>query len=96
MPVGGVGTADVDDNPASVKEAVADLPRAWQPRSVTFVDVLETRGGKTVRGTEAMSEHRQPRVALVTGGSRGLGAGLVEAFLDAGYCVETCARTDHR
>ena len=34
-----------------------------------------------------------PRVALVTGGSRGLGAGLVGAFLDAGYCVETCART---
>jgi 3-oxoacyl-[acyl-carrier protein] reductase len=34
-----------------------------------------------------------PRVALVTGGSRGLGAGLVHAFLDAGYCVETCART---
>jgi 3-oxoacyl-[acyl-carrier protein] reductase len=33
------------------------------------------------------------RVALVTGGSRGLGAGLVDAFLDAGYCVETCART---
>jgi 3-oxoacyl-[acyl-carrier protein] reductase len=34
-----------------------------------------------------------PRVALVTGGSRGLGVGLVQAFLDAGYCVETCART---
>jgi 3-oxoacyl-[acyl-carrier protein] reductase len=33
-----------------------------------------------------------PRVALVTGGSRGLGAGLVDAFLGAGYCVETCAR----
>jgi 3-oxoacyl-[acyl-carrier protein] reductase len=34
-----------------------------------------------------------PRVALVTGGSRGLGAGLVQAFLDAGYCVETCSRS---
>jgi 3-oxoacyl-[acyl-carrier protein] reductase len=34
-----------------------------------------------------------PRVALVTGGSRGLGAGLVQAFLDAGHCVETCSRS---
>jgi 3-oxoacyl-[acyl-carrier protein] reductase len=33
------------------------------------------------------------RVALITGGSRGLGAGLVAAFLAAGYCVETCSRT---
>ena len=39
-----------------------------------------------------MSES-SPRVALVTGGSRGLGAGLVDALLGAGYCVETCART---
>ena len=34
-----------------------------------------------------------PRVALVTGGSKGLGAGLVRAFLNAGYGVETCARS---
>jgi 3-oxoacyl-[acyl-carrier protein] reductase len=33
-------------------------------------------------------------VALITGGSRGLGAGLVDAFLDAGYCVSTCARSE--
>jgi 3-oxoacyl-[acyl-carrier protein] reductase len=33
-------------------------------------------------------------VALVTGGSRGLGAGLVTAYLDAGYCVSTCARSE--
>jgi 3-oxoacyl-[acyl-carrier protein] reductase len=35
----------------------------------------------------------QPRVALITGGSRGLGAGLVDAFLEAGYVVETCSRS---
>ncbi len=34
-----------------------------------------------------------PRVAVITGGSKGLGAGLVEAYLDAGYCVETCSRS---
>lgn len=35
-----------------------------------------------------------PMVALITGGSRGLGAGLVKAFLEAGYCVSTCARSE--
>jgi 3-oxoacyl-[acyl-carrier protein] reductase len=34
------------------------------------------------------------RVALITGGSKGLGAGLVEAFLRSGYRVETCARSE--
>jgi 3-oxoacyl-[acyl-carrier protein] reductase len=34
------------------------------------------------------------RVALITGGSKGLGAGLVDAFLTAGYRVETCARSE--
>jgi 3-oxoacyl-[acyl-carrier protein] reductase len=33
------------------------------------------------------------RVVLVTGGSRGLGAGLVEAYLAAGYVVDTCSRS---
>ena len=34
-----------------------------------------------------------PRVVIVTGGSRGLGAGIVRAYLDAGDRVATCART---
>ena len=33
------------------------------------------------------------RSVIVTGGSRGLGAGLVQAFLDAGDRVATCSRT---
>jgi 3-oxoacyl-[acyl-carrier protein] reductase len=33
------------------------------------------------------------RTALITGGSRGLGAGLVAAFLERGYRVATCSRT---
>jgi acyl-coenzyme A synthetase/AMP-(fatty) acid ligase len=36
-----------------IKAAVADFPRAWHPRSITFVDSIETRGAKTVRGVEA-------------------------------------------
>lgn len=35
----------------------------------------------------------QDRVVVVTGGSRGLGAGIVQAYLDAGARVATCART---
>jgi 3-oxoacyl-[acyl-carrier protein] reductase len=33
------------------------------------------------------------RVVLVTGGSRGLGAGLVDSFLDVGDSVATCSRS---
>ena len=34
-----------------------------------------------------------PRVVIVTGGSRGLGAGIVRAYLAAGDRVATCARS---
>jgi acyl-CoA synthetase (AMP-forming)/AMP-acid ligase II len=53
VPVGGLDRADVEGIRAQIKTAVADLPPAWQPRSVTFVDAIETRGGKTIRGMEA-------------------------------------------
>jgi acyl-coenzyme A synthetase/AMP-(fatty) acid ligase len=52
VPVGGVDAADVEAIRAEIKNAVADLPRAWQPRSVTFVDAIETKGGKTIRRME--------------------------------------------
>lgn len=35
----------------------------------------------------------EPRVVIVTGGSRGLGAGIVRAYLDNGDRVATCARS---
>ena len=35
----------------------------------------------------------EPRVVVVTGGSRGLGAGIVQSFLDSGDEVATCARS---
>ncbi|MDQ6523341.1 3-oxoacyl-ACP reductase family protein [Nocardioides sp. LHD-245] len=35
----------------------------------------------------------EPRVVVVTGGSRGLGAGIVQAYLDEGDVVATCARS---
>lgn len=34
-----------------------------------------------------------PRTVVVTGGSRGLGAGIVQSFLDSGDRVATCARS---
>lgn len=42
-----------------------------------------------------MSEniHDQPRVVIVTGGSRGLGAGIVESYLASGDRVAACARS---
>jgi acyl-coenzyme A synthetase/AMP-(fatty) acid ligase len=36
-----------------IKEALADLPPAWHPRSVRFVDAVATRDAKTVRGMES-------------------------------------------
>ena len=35
----------------------------------------------------------EPRTVIVTGGSRGLGVGIVQAFLDAGDRVATCSRS---
>ncbi len=35
----------------------------------------------------------EPRVVIVTGGSRGLGAGIVQSYLDSGDIVATCARS---
>jgi 3-oxoacyl-[acyl-carrier protein] reductase len=35
----------------------------------------------------------EPRVVLITGGSRGLGAGLVSSFLELGDTVATCSRS---
>jgi len=35
----------------------------------------------------------EPRVVIITGGSRGLGAGLVQSYLDSGDRVATCARS---
>ncbi|MGN6252653.1 MAG: class I adenylate-forming enzyme family protein [Marmoricola sp.] len=32
-----------------IRSAVDDLPRAWRPRSLRFVEAIETQGGKTVR-----------------------------------------------
>ena len=52
VPASGLSDEDVEKLRLAVRDSVADLPRAWHPRSVTFVDAIEMRGGKTVRGTE--------------------------------------------
>ncbi|MBW8751280.1 MAG: acyl--CoA ligase [Propionibacteriales bacterium] len=53
VPLGGADDADLDRLREQIRDAVADLPRAWQPRSVAFVDSIQTRGDKTVRRVEA-------------------------------------------
>jgi acyl-CoA synthetase (AMP-forming)/AMP-acid ligase II len=53
VPVRGLAEADLEDIRRDIKTAVADLPRAWHPRSVTFVDAIQTRGEKTIRRMEA-------------------------------------------
>ncbi len=52
LPAKGAAAADLDKVRQAVKEAVGNLPRACQPRSVNLVDAIETRGGKTVRGAK--------------------------------------------
>jgi acyl-CoA synthetase (AMP-forming)/AMP-acid ligase II len=42
--------ADLERIRLDVKGAVGDLPKAWHPRHLSFVESIETRGGKTVRG----------------------------------------------
>ncbi len=41
----------------------------------------------------APSHSYEPRTVIITGGSRGLGAGFVQAYLDNGDRVATCARS---
>ena len=46
------GDSDLATIREQIKEAVADLPPAWRPRSVKLVDAVETRGDKTLRRME--------------------------------------------
>jgi acyl-coenzyme A synthetase/AMP-(fatty) acid ligase len=49
---GGVSESEHDQIREEIETAVADLPRAWHPRSVTFVEEIRTHGSKAVRGLE--------------------------------------------
>jgi acyl-coenzyme A synthetase/AMP-(fatty) acid ligase len=52
VPANGVSDAEHEEIRDEIRTAVADLPRAWHPRSVTFVDAIRTHAAKTVRGVE--------------------------------------------
>lgn len=47
------GEADQKSIRVEIKRVLEDLPPAWHPRSVKFVDSVETRGDKTVRGMQS-------------------------------------------
>ncbi|KQY56930.1 AMP-binding protein [Nocardioides sp. Root140] len=47
-----VNGTDEEELRRQVKAAVADLPRAWHPRSITLVEAIATQGQKTVRRME--------------------------------------------
>jgi acyl-coenzyme A synthetase/AMP-(fatty) acid ligase len=53
VPASGAVDADLDSIREQIRDAVSDLPRAWQPRSVAFVESIQTLGDKTVRRVEA-------------------------------------------
>jgi acyl-CoA synthetase (AMP-forming)/AMP-acid ligase II len=50
VPASGVEDSEHQEIREEIKAAVADLPRAWHPRSVNFVEEIETHGSKTIRG----------------------------------------------
>jgi acyl-coenzyme A synthetase/AMP-(fatty) acid ligase len=52
VPANGIGDSEHEEIREEIKTAVADLPRAWHPRSVTFVEAIHTHASKTVRGIE--------------------------------------------
>lgn len=52
VPTSGVSDTEYEDIRDEIRSAVADLPRAWHPRSVSFVDAIETHASKTVRGVQ--------------------------------------------
>jgi acyl-CoA synthetase (AMP-forming)/AMP-acid ligase II len=49
VPTDGIDGADEAAIRDEIKAAVADLPRAWQPRSITLVEAIEMHGAKLVR-----------------------------------------------
>jgi acyl-CoA synthetase (AMP-forming)/AMP-acid ligase II len=52
VPATGVPESEHEQIRDEIKTAVADLPRAWHPRSVTFVEAIRTHGSKSIRGME--------------------------------------------
>lgn len=51
-PVADLDESGLADLRARIRTAVADLPSAWRPRSITFVPQIETLGGKLVRRSD--------------------------------------------
>ncbi|HEX2896104.1 MAG TPA: class I adenylate-forming enzyme family protein [Marmoricola sp.] len=52
VPTGDLDEDSTEELRSRIKEAVADLPPAWRPRSIAFVGEIATQGNKTVRRVE--------------------------------------------
>ena len=84
----GVDTETLDEQ---IRDACEALVPAARPRRIRFVDEIEVQGSKIARREAGRT--MSGRSVIVTGGSRGLGLGIVRAFLGAGDRVASCSRS---
>ena len=80
---GAVGGTSVFDASTSASNLTINNPSNWTLK----ISGANASGRSIWLGGKALGH------VLITGGSRGLGAGIVQAYLDADYRVATCART---
>src|SRR5262249_29367946 len=66
------------------------ISSSWRPNSAHEPPTVESRTSFFIRSLVMSSERK---VAVITGASQGIGAGLVRGFLDRGYLVVANSRS---